>query len=109
LTQLGLLPSTVQERLRVESGPGSVRRPWQGIILTPRVDRLLSALASHSSPVSEAALIAAILTDPDALPTRWLREQGCDPAAVICTLDDRLWTADKMPSFSAVDPPSDRV
>jgi hypothetical protein len=84
LAGLGLAPETVQARLRVEAGPGTVRRPWAGIILTPRADRLLSSLAGSSSAqrltVSEAALVAAILDDADALPTRWLRAQGHDPA-----------------------------
>jgi hypothetical protein len=109
LAHHGLPPGMVQERLRVEAGPGSVRRPWQGIILTPRADRLLSALASHARPVGETALVKAILADPDALPTRWLREQGCDPTVLIRTLDDARRTANKTVSFSDFDPSSDRV
>ncbi len=97
LLHLGLQPELVQARLRVEAGPGSLRRPWQGIILTPRADRLLTRLAGAraaatppAAPVSEADLADAILEDPDALPTRWLREQGYDPAALQAVLQETL-------------------
>lgn len=91
LLHLGLQPERVQARLRLEAGPGSLRRPWQGIILTPRADRLLARLAaSRAAPVSEAELADAILDDPDALPTRWLREQGYAPAALQAALQETL-------------------
>lgn len=96
LLHLGLQPDMVQARLRAEAGPGSLRRPWQGIILTPRTDRLLARLASAhtttptAAPVSETDLAGAILDDPDALPTRWLREQGYDPAALQAALQYTL-------------------
>lgn len=96
LARLGLKPETVQARLRVEAGPGSGRRPWQGIILTPRADRLLTGLArsrraSGETPavIGETELAQALLGDPDALPARWLREQGYDPAAVRMLIQDK--------------------
>jgi len=101
LLHLGLQPDLIQARLRVEAGPGNLRRPWQGIILTPRADRLLARLAGArtttppASPVSEAELASAILDDPDALPTRWLRQQGYDPAALRTLLQEALPLAPK--------------
>lgn len=102
LLHLGLQPELAQARLRVEAGPGNLRRPWQGIILTPRTDRLLARLAGAraaapppTSPVSETELVGAILDDADALPTRWLREQGYDPAALRTLLQEAFPLAPK--------------
>lgn len=95
LSDFGLEPDRVQADLRVEVGLGCLRHPWQGVILTPRADRLLAKLAgqrhaaeARKTPVSEAELVEAILADADAVPTRWLRQQGCDPAALCILLHE---------------------